>query len=294
MKNNFFINLFRLTRPLSNTKNVLIVCLAFFLSGVEFDLVVFISGLVSLSLISSAVYAFNTFCDFKSDKENQNKEHYSRAVSFWGKRRISLIITTLITLGLLIGLMINYYFLLSLILLMFFNFLYSSPYTRFKEKIILDVLTAGVFTFAIRFIAAWFLFTISFPPVLPILALIFAKSAGFMIYKEMDREFLVKQGIKNSITRTKKNIIIFISGLLYFLAIAFFILMCLNEKYFEIVVLGFLPFNLLFITPLAIPPILISYLKALNKINISEKTFRVIGYFYALLILLLIVSLVIL
>lgn len=281
----FLSNLFALTRPLSNTKNVLIVCLAFFLSGTRMNWINFILGIISLSFVCSAVYAFNTFCDFKIDKENKNKEHYSRSVSYWGERRVGLIIAILTILGLSIGLMINYYFLLCLILLIFFNFLYSFPRARFKEKMILDVLTVGVIVFVIRFVAAWFLFKISIPPALPILVLIFAKSGGYMLDKEMDRNLLLEKNIKNSITVISKTTNIIISTILLVLSIIFTSLMCLNARYFQMDFMGYLPENILFLFPFVVPPLVIMYLKVANKINTKRKYLRIIGFLYALLVL---------
>jgi 4-hydroxybenzoate polyprenyltransferase len=247
----------------------------------------FILGVISLSLISSAVYAFNTLCDFKIDKDNKNKEHHSKSVSFFGERKISFIITTLIALGLLTGLMINYYFFLSLALLILFNFLYSSRYTRFKEKIILDVLAAGVFAFAIRFIASWFIFSISFPPLLPIIALVSAKTGGYLIYKEIDRPFLTALNIRNSITAIKKRTLIIISVLLWIVSLLSFLLLCLNSG-FKIRFLGFLPLKFLILTPLAIPPLIVIYIRAFGKIKTEIKHLRIIGFIYWILAIIII------
>jgi len=288
----FLNNFFRLTRPLSNTKNILLLCLVFFLLRPEINWLNIILSIFSLSLISSAIYAFNSFCDFKVDKDNKNKEHYSKAIKFFGGEKISFIVTLFIFWGLFLGLMINYYFLFCLVLLLIFNFFYSSCQFRFKEKIIIDALIAGIFTFALRFIALWFVFAISFPPILAILALISAKSGGYLLYKEMDRDFLIKQNIRNTITIFKRNTIVLVSGLLYFLAIISADLMCFNERYFKINILGFLPFYLLLMLPLVLPPILILYLKVFNKINISGRNLRFFGFLYALLIVIILVFLI--
>lgn len=281
----FLINFCRLTRPLSNTKNVLIVCLAFFLSGTGFGLKPFLLGIISLSSFCSAVYVFNSFYDVELDKENKNKDQYSKSVSYFGKRKTLAILLSLIILGLISGIFVNLYFVLASSSLLIIGFLYSYPRIRFKEKIILDVLFSSALTFAFRFIAAWFIFKISTPPILPVLALAFVKSGGFMIDKEMDRTLLLKKNIRNSITAISKKTNIIISITLLVLSIIFASLMCLNAQYFQKDFIGYLPQKILFLLPLAIPPIVIIYLKVLNKINIKRKYLRIIGFLYGLLAL---------
>ena len=278
----FFINLFRLTRPLSNTKNVLIIFLAFFLSGTEFHLGKAILGFLSLSLACSAVYAFNTLSDSKIDKNNKNKEHYSESVLYFGAKKIYIILASAVILGLVSGFFVNVYFFLIILLILFFGFLYSSPSARFKERVLLDVLFGAIFTFPLRFIAAWFIFKISFPPLLPILALAFAKGGGYMMYKELDRQFLLEQHIKNSITGISRKNSIIISSLLMFFSIISVFLMCFNSEYLKIGLLGYLPFKFLILLPLAFPPLIVIYLKIFNKINIKNNNLRIIGFIYAL------------
>lgn len=281
----FLSNLSRLTRPLSNTKNVLIICLAFFLSGAEFDLTTFILGIISLSLICSAVYVFNSFYDAELDIKNINKEQYSKSVSYFGKGKIFTILSILIILGLVLGIFVNFYFVLASSFLLVFGFLYSFPCIRFKEKVFLDILFSSILTFAFRFIAAWFIFKISFPPILPILALALVKSGGFMIDKETDRNLLLEENIKNSITVISKKTNIIISTVFLALSIIFASLMCFNARYFQMDFMGYLPEKILFLFPFIIPPLVIIYLKVLNKINVNRKYLRTLGFLYALLFL---------
>ncbi len=271
----FLANFSRLARPLSSTKNILLAFLALFLSGAQTSWPRVIISILSVSLVFSANYAFNTLSDFEEDRKSKNKQHYSKAIDFFGERKVILIFWFLAALGILSGLLINYIFVFCLALILAAGYLYSSRVTRFKEKAILDILISGVITISLRFAAFWFVFRHSLPPVTPILALISAKSGGYILYKEFDREFFPESN-KNTIARLSKKLIVAASALLFFLAILFFIIMCFT---------GEIPFGLIFLVPLAIPPVSAVYLKVFNKIDIKDKNLRTIGFVYALLVL---------
>ncbi len=196
-----------------------------------------------------------------------------------------LIILFLIIFGLIAGLAINIYFVFSLVALLIVNFLYSSKYTRFKEKIILDIFSGGALSFLLRFVAGWFIFKISFPPILALLSLFSAKTAGYLLYKELDRGALNILNIKNSITAISKKTIIIISTVLFSLAIFSFVLMCLNQRYFQLNYLGILPFRFLILLPFAILPIIVIYLSVFKKINTKVLELRVLGFIFLLLLI---------
>jgi uncharacterized protein HemY len=107
-----------------------------------------------------------------------------------------------------------------------------------------------------------------------IIALISAKSAGYLLYKEVDRPFLKNQNIKNSITAVEKETIIIISTILWLICFLFFI---------------FLKFIILI--PLAILPIAVIYFSALGKIKTKIKYLRIAGFIYWLFALIIILKL---
>lgn len=287
----FLLNFLNLTKLLSNVKNIAIVLLAFYLSGSVLDWDKLITGIISLSFISSAIYIYNNLGDVKIDKYNENKNYYSKAVRYFGEKNALIFTVIFIVFGLYYGFAINFYFLVSLIALLATGFLYSFKYTRFKEKVILDILFGATLTFFFRFIASWFIFSISPPPLLAVVALVSAKSAGYMLYKEVDRSSLESLKIKNSITITGKIIIIIISALLWLVSFSSFIFLCLNEKYFKIKYLGELPIKFLFLIPFAIIPLIVIYLLALNKIKTQIKYLRIAGFCYWILVIIIIWSL---
>lgn len=278
-------NFLTLTRPLSNVKNIALILLAFYLFEGEKSLFNIILGIVSLSFISSAIYAQNSFYDYEADKNNKNKQHYSRAVEYLGKKKTAAIITALVLIGLSLGIFINVYFFTALAFLFLTGFFYSSKTTRFKEKFIIDVLFGAVLTFLLRFFAAWFIFSESLPPLLAILALVFAKTGGYLLYKEADRTFLENLKIRNSITLSKRKTIVLLSVFCWIVSIFSFVLMCLNLEFFRLKFLGNLPSRFLLLTPFIVPPLIIIYLSVLGKIKTKIKDLRALGFIYWILII---------
>ena len=282
------INFLRLTRPLSNIKNLALVLATFYISGGEFDFLRITVGIISLSLICSANYAYNNLYDYEADKINKNKKHHSKSIEYFGEKNSRIVVFLLTLSGYITGFLINIYFLVSLIFLSLTGFLYSSEKIRFKKRIVLDILFGATLTFFFRFIASWFIFSISIPPLLVVMALVSAKSAGYMLYKEIDRTSLLALKIRNSITVVSKKTIIVISALLWLVSFSSFIFLCLNSKYFQIRYLGNLPIKFLFLILFAVPPLIVIYLSILNKIKTEIRYLRVIGFFYWILVMIII------
>ena len=287
----FLINFSKLTRPLSNVKNIAVVLFAFYLSGTEFDANRFILGIVALSFIFSSLYAFNNLNDLEIDKQNDHKKHYSKAVRYFGESKIIIIIFLLSIAGLIIGFFINTYFLINLIILLIIGFLYSSKISRFKEKIFLDVLFGATLTYFFRFIASWFIFSTFFPPLLPIIALISAKTGGYLLYKQIDRPFLMSLNIRNSITIFERKTLITASVFFWIITFLSFFILCLNSIYLNIKFLGSLPIKFLILLPFAVPPLVVIYFSALHKIKTQIKYLRIIGFCYWILVIIIIWSL---
>jgi 4-hydroxybenzoate polyprenyltransferase len=285
----FLTSFLNLTRPLSNIKNIALVLVAFYLFGGKTDLLLMALGSISLSFVSSAIYVQNSFYDYNADKNNKNKQHYSKAVEYFGKKNTAVIIAFLALAGFIVGFFVNIYFFIALLLLFLTGFFYSSKNTRFKEKFIADILFGAVFTFLLRLLAAWFIFSQSLPPLLSISALVFAKTGGYLLYKEADRPFLEKLNIKNSITLFKKKDIILISVLCWIIAIFSFIFLCLNSEFFRIKFLGTLPMRFLILIPLMAPPLIAIYLSVLGKIKTKIKDLRAWGLVYWILVIIVVV-----
>ncbi|MBI1866603.1 MAG: hypothetical protein HYS02_02440 [Candidatus Staskawiczbacteria bacterium] len=111
------------------------------------------------------------------------------------------------------------------------------------------------------------------PPLSAVMFLISAKSAGYMLYKEVDRASLLSLKIKNSITVVSKKTIVIISALLWLVSFSSFIFLCLEKGLIKL--LNFVPF--------AIPPLTVIYLLTLNKVKTQIRYLRVIGFCYWIL-----------
>ncbi len=286
----FLINFFRLTRPLSNVKNIVLLLLAFYFSKSEFNLQLFFWSLASLSLVCSAFYVYNTMSDFDLDKNNENKKHYLKAIDYFGEKKSFAIFITFLIVGLFIGYFISFYFFIFLLFLALTDFLYSSKYTRFKERFILDVLFGASLTFLFRFLAFWFVFSSYFPPLLVLSGLVFGKSAGYLLYKSLDYPYLLNKNIKNSVTILSKKTKIIFSVSLWVVAFISFILLCFNS-YFKIEFLGVLPPRFLLLIVFAIIPLVVLYLSFLNIIKIEVRRLRMVGYIYWLVVIIIILKL---
>lgn len=278
-------NFLRLTRPLSNVKNIALIFIAFYIARPEVNASEIVLGFLSISFICSAFYAFNTLSDYNFDKKNENKKHYLQAVEYFGKKNCFLIFIFLLSFGLIFAIFINGYFLLAVSLLALTDYLYSSKYIRFKEKFVLDVLFGAVFTFLFRFLAFWYIFSFSSPPLLVLAALVSGKSAGYLLYKEVDRPFLSAQNVKNSITLFKKYTIIFISILLWIVCLISIVLLCIDGRY--------LPFKFLILLPFALPPLAMIYLSVLDKIKTKIKFLRTFGFVYWFFVIIIAIFLII-
>jgi len=289
----FFKNLWRLTRPLSSVKNVALVLVAFYFSSQAFNLPKIILGTLFLSLVSSAVYAYNTINDVKIDRENKNKKHYSQAAEYFGNKKSYVIILLFLLAALAGSLLFNVYFFAALLILFLNGFLYSCKYTRFKEKPVLDVFFGALTPFLLRFSAAWFVFQISVPPLLPLIFLVCAKTGGYILYKELDRPYLAKLNIKNSTTYFGYESKIIASIILFLISFLSFLLLCFNSLFnFNPELWGKMPLYFLFLIILAIPPLIIIYLMNILKIYTKVNEFRVLGYYYWIVIIIFILFIV--
>jgi len=272
----------RLVRPLSNIKNIVIVAVAFYFSGADFHLVSVLLGFFSLSFISSAIYGYNTINDLHLDQDNENKKYYAQGVQFFGERKSLTIVLFLTVMGLAVGIFLGYYFFIALIFLTASGFFYSSKYTRFKEKIVLDILFGASLTFLFRFIAAWFIFSNNFPALLPMLALVFGKTSGYLLYKGLDREYLLNKHIKNTITFISLKSLFIFSFSFAALTISSIVLMFFNSTYFHVDALGYLPVRALFLIPFIIPPTVVIFFQIKEKTKFSNPFLRFCGYMYML------------
>ena len=274
----FLLNLSRLLRPLSSVKNFFIALVVFAISPQGINLWMLFLGIISLSLVCCAVYAFNSVSDFQIDRKNPNKQHYSSAVAYFGSRVSIIIVIGFFLLGLAIGLGLGRNFVISLVLLALAGFLYSSPVTRFKDKPALDVLFAAALTYPLRFSALWFIGQQGFPPPLILLALSAAKSGGYIGYKQLDRGHFV---------RAEKFLIV-LSVLLFFAVLVISVYLYLNPGYLLSFGLRSFPREAVWFVPFIILPSIALYLKIfgfLRFVGIKQLRAAYLIYSVALVII---------
>jgi len=274
----FLKNLSALTRPLSNVKNIAVILLACFLYEIVPAPHVLLMGFLSLSFVCSAVYAFNSWQDLEADSINRNKTHYSESVFYFGQNSVLFIILVLVSAGVIFGFLINWHFVVSLLLLLLAGFSYSYKKIRLKEIPVLGFFIGGIFPILFRFSAAWSMLALSFPPVSFLIILFFLKTGGFLLYKEIDRDYLLKQK-STSIVRLfgkKTNAIISNS----FLISAFIVFYLIFSERFPL-------FWFVWTVILAFVPFLVINLKIFNKIKTESKKLRMAGFIYFVLILIL-------
>ncbi len=287
-------NFARLTRPLSNVKNAGIFLLAILLSrGLDLvDIYRNFLAFLSLSLVCSGIYAFNSYSDFDIDQNNENKKHYAEAVKYFDKRGALAISALCVLVGLFLGGMINVGFVSAIFLLALTGFLYSSSYFRFKEKYFLDILFGAALTFPLRFLAAWYANMAICPPIIILFALAAVKSAGFMIYKAQDRKYISDTGISNSFVVLSLNWIAAISFALFVFSFAVLLFLYNNPDYMRANGLMPIPDWIIRIMPLFILPIFVAYFKFYKFIKTGTDRLRQIGFVYAVVIILVALALI--
>lgn len=145
-------------------------------------LITMILGLLATCLVASSNYTINEILDAPKDAFHPVKKN--RPVPS-GKVNIKVGYIQWILLGiagLLIGLCINGYFFIVLLLLLVMGFLYNVPPVRLKDVPYLDVLSESVNN-PIRLCLGWFIINDLYPPTLSLLLAYWMIGAFFMAIK---------------------------------------------------------------------------------------------------------------
>ncbi len=260
----------KLTRPRSNVKTVAVLILVFYLSGSQ-DWATLILVFLSLSLVCMAMYAFNSATDLTLDQKSKHKAEYSQAVSQIGTKKAYLIAGLCLASGLGLGLLLNYKAWLILVFLAATAWFYSSPFWRWKEKIGLDLLGGAILTFAWRFLAGWLALTNEPIPWWPLLGLVLLKTSGYLLYKNLDREALIANKVKNTVTAFSAKQIKWLAGS--------------AGVGGALLLLSAFPLKILWLIPATLPiwPILYYYEK--GRLKIKQSQLRILGFTYFLLLI---------
>lgn len=148
-----------------------------------------ILGLFSFLLAYSAVYLFNDIMDYEHDIRDSLKRK-TKAIARGDLSKLEAVnfLLVFVVVGLLLSAFVNKYFTILLSFILFLNFLFSSEYTRFKDK-----WTRAPTIFLIqllKFSAGWFAVTANLAnfPFLFMLSLSFFYTGGYFCYKNLEFE----------------------------------------------------------------------------------------------------------
>ena len=274
-----------LTRPLSSVKNAAVILLAYYLVGQPDGMRAPLLCFLALSLTCAGGYAYNTLTDRELDRKNQSKEHFAAATTLFGARATLTVSLLCVLAGALIAASLNIHVLAAVLLLALANFLYSWPRTRFKDHFLLDIIFGATLTLPLRFVAAWFLYSFTFPSLGVLVVLAAAKSGGYMLYKLLDVETYRSAGVHNSITRYRYTTVLHAGFALIILALAITLVLCLNSVFLILPVLGSAPFEILWLMPATLPTLIILYCRLAGVTRTPVKTLRRLGLLYGLAVI---------
>ena len=112
---------------------------------------------------------------------------------------------------------------------------YSYKPFRFKDKALFDILSTGIFSPALKFIAGWSLFTINYQfPYLAVLPLIIIQPAGFLLYKLRGYKEVNKiKHKKTTVIVLKKTTVLTLSKILFTIGFLSFLFLTLIPLKFQ-------------------------------------------------------------
>jgi len=164
----------------------------FFLGAVLFWLVMgvpnpltMVIGLSGFLITYSSVYLFNDISDYKEDIKNREKLKWKLVAGKMISMRAAFALSlTLLFSGLSISIFISKWYFLIMVVLIFLNFLHSSPWTRFKKSLAKTSVNMTVIQF-LKFSTGWFALTsnISHFPFWLIAGFSIVYTASYIIYK---------------------------------------------------------------------------------------------------------------
>jgi 4-hydroxybenzoate polyprenyltransferase len=274
-------HLYMVTRPLQHIKNVAIVLLAYVLVADRPTWQETTLAIVALSLVFSGAYTLNSLCDTARDRESFHKRKYYEAIQGLGRTASGWIAGILMAAGVALGFFLSVPFVIMLLLIVIVTTVYSMPPLRFKDRRVLDVLFGGMLTFPLRFVAGWFAFSLTWPPLLPVLALFVAKVAGYLLVKVPDRKEMQLKKVKNSITGLSRVSLIVIASIAGLLAVLSFVVLGLNSIW-HIPYIGELPLVTLYLIPAVTPLFVYEYVFAIKGKLKRQDLVHLFGVIYAL------------
>ncbi len=143
-------------------KNIIQFFLGFVLYWLVFGAFEWLTLSVSLAgflLAYSSVYFFNDIVDCDEDRKDKDKKEWKLVASgAMGKRAALGTGLAFMVSGLLLSALVSGWFLSLMVLLLFLNFLHSSPYTKLKKRVVPTTINMTLIEF-LKYSSGWFAFT---------------------------------------------------------------------------------------------------------------------------------------
>ncbi len=144
-----------------------------------------IIAMVAFVVTYSSVYMYNDILDYKIDRKDEEKLKWKPIASGdLSVKKAKYMTIFFVVAGLSLSLFVNKWFLLIMIILLFLNFLHSSPKTRFRKSVTKTSINMTVIEF-LKYSTGWFALTsnISQFPFWLVLSVSFIYTTGYMLYK---------------------------------------------------------------------------------------------------------------
>lgn len=157
----------------------------FWLTFGSFDVFVLGVALSGFLLTYSAVYFFNDIVDYREDSLDAEKKEWKLVASGVLSKKAAMVtgIAFMVT-GLLISALVSGWFLNIMVVLLFLNFLHSSPYIKLKKMLLPTSINMTLIEF-LKYSSGWFAFTsdLSRFPFWIIMTFSIAYSSIYLVYK---------------------------------------------------------------------------------------------------------------
>ena len=227
-------------------------------------------GLVAFLITYSSVYIMNDIIDYEEDRKDKLKKEWkiiaNGTISI--KDAVALLVFMLVV-GFSLSLIVGVRFTIAMILLIFLNFLHSSPFTKFKKRIKRTVVNMTTIEF-IKYSSGWFALTtnISYFPFWLILCLALAYTFSYITYKfKLDISWVKKHRLLFSFMLSLASLSYILSLMMYDFPVSLLILLIFPVAIFMLAKRFKWEArmkNMLFLEYILLPIIIISFLVLMN------------------------------
>jgi len=181
---------------------------------------IYLTGLALAGfLISySAVYLYNDIVDHEDDKKDKEKLKWKLVAGGHMKISHAMWMTLIFAAtGLVLSLLVNRWFFMMIVGMLFLNFLHSSPYTRYKKSLKKTAVNLTAIEF-LKFCCGWFALTTDLTrfPFWLILAFSVVYTVSYLIYKFNFRGKIIKENKKIIIAMSIIGAVSYVISFLYY------------------------------------------------------------------------------